>query len=144
MGVENGLGVVEDNEHFLGGKEGTKGCQILGIFCPCTDYPRESGKEMCGRSWKLVATDESTVLVKPLLDTVMVKDSEGKRCFANPPAPIRAIGSRFSARRTTFPTSSSRPKQALGGGGGDSLTKALYKSKTVNPMVFVITDLIGV
>ena len=59
------------------------------------------------------------VLVKPLLDAVMVKDSEGERCFASPPCTNQSDG-------------------------GDSLTKALYKSKTVNPMVFVITDLIGV
>ena len=43
---------------------------------------------MCRRSWKLVAADESTVLVKPLLDAVMVKDSESERCFANPPTPM--------------------------------------------------------
>ena len=37
-----------------------------------------------------------------------------------PPAPMRAIGSRCSARPMTFSISSLRPKQALGGCGGGS------------------------
>ena len=37
-----------------------------------------------------------------------------------PPVPIRANGVRFSARLTISSISSSRPKKALGGGGGDS------------------------
>ena len=37
-----------------------------------------------------------------------------------PPGPMRASGVRFSARWTIFSTRSSRPKQALGGGGRDS------------------------
>ena len=37
-----------------------------------------------------------------------------------PPAPMRATGFRFSARSMTFSINSSRPKQALGDGGGDS------------------------
>jgi hypothetical protein len=40
--------------------------------------------------------------------------------FPIPPAPMRAMGVRFLARPTIFSISSSRPKQALGGGGGDS------------------------
>ena len=37
-----------------------------------------------------------------------------------PPAPIRAIGVRLSARPTILSIKSSRPKQAPGGGGGGS------------------------
>jgi len=33
------------------------------------------------RSGELVATDESTVVVKPFLDTMVVEDSQGDRCF---------------------------------------------------------------
>ena len=40
--------------------------------------------------------------------------------FPIPPAPIRAIGVRFSTSPTIVSINSSRPKQALGGGGGDS------------------------
>ena len=40
--------------------------------------------------------------------------------FPIPPEPIRAIGFRVSARQMTFSISSSRPKHALGAGGGDS------------------------
>ena len=42
-----------------------------------------------------------------------------------PPAPIRAIGVKFSARPTIFSISSVRPKQA-GGGGGHSPGGILY------------------
>ena len=37
-----------------------------------------------------------------------------------PPAPMRAMDVRFSARPTIFSISSSRPKHAFGGGGGNS------------------------
>ena len=37
-----------------------------------------------------------------------------------PPAPMRAMGARFSARPTIFSINLLRPKQALGAGGGDS------------------------
>ena len=40
--------------------------------------------------------------------------------FPIPPGPMRAIELRLSARPTTFSINSSRPKQAPGGGGGDS------------------------
>ena len=40
--------------------------------------------------------------------------------FPIPPTPMRAIGARLSARLTIFSINSSRPKQAPGGGGGDS------------------------
>jgi hypothetical protein len=40
--------------------------------------------------------------------------------FPIPPAPMRAMGVRFSARATILSISSSRPKHALGGGGGNS------------------------
>ena len=40
--------------------------------------------------------------------------------FPIPPAPMSAIGSRFSASSMTFSIISSRPMQTLRGGGGDS------------------------
>ena len=40
--------------------------------------------------------------------------------FPIPPAPMRATGVRFSARLAIVSINSSRPKHALGGGGGDS------------------------
>jgi len=33
------------------------------------------------RSEKLVATDESTMIVKPFLDAIVVEDSQGDKCF---------------------------------------------------------------
>ena len=60
-----------------------------------------------------------------------------------PPTPMRAIGVRSSARPMILSISSSRPKQALGGGGGSSPGGILCESKTVCPMVsvFEVTDL---
>ena len=40
--------------------------------------------------------------------------------FPIPPAPMRAVGVRFSARPTIPSIMSPRPKQTLGAGGGDS------------------------
>ena len=45
-GVEDGFGVVEDDQHFLGGEERTQGCQVIGILNTCTDDLGESDKEM--------------------------------------------------------------------------------------------------
>ena len=61
--------------------------------------------------------------------------------FPIPPGPMRAIEVRLSARLTTFSINSSRPKQAPGGGGGDSPREMLSKHKTVNYIVFVTADL---
>jgi len=40
--------------------------------------------------------------------------------FLIPPAPMRAVNVRFSARPTISSINSLRPKQTLGAGGGDS------------------------
>jgi hypothetical protein len=45
--------------------------------------------------------------------------------FPIPPAPMRAMGVRLLARLMILSISSSRPKQALGGGGGNSPGDAL-------------------
>ena len=52
--------------------------------------------------------------------------------FPIPPAPMRAMGSSFWAISTTLSISSSRPKQALGAGGGDSPTPTLRNRKIVS------------
>ena len=91
---------------------------------------------------ELVATNEPTVISEPFLDAIVVEDSQSDGSFPNPPAPMRAIGVRFSVRSTIFSISSSRPKQAHGGGGGNSPGRTLRKSKTVNPMGYEIVDLL--
>ena len=58
--------------------------------------------------------------------------------FPIPPGPMRATGVRFSARPIIFSISSSRPKQALGGGGGDSL------GEVRDPLVIEVADLVRV
>ena len=61
--------------------------------------------------------------------------------FPIPPAPMRAMGSRFSASRTTSSTRLSRPKQSLGAGGGNSPRGTLLKCQTENPVIFTTVDL---
>jgi hypothetical protein len=90
--VKNGLGVVEDYEHLLGGKEGAQGCHILRVFDPRTDDLGETGEEMSARSRELVAADESTVIAKPFLDAIVVEDSEGDGCFPDPPCTDESDG----------------------------------------------------
>ena len=50
---------------------------------------------------------------------------------------MRAIG----ARPKIFPIDSWRPKQVLGGWGGNLPGEVLHKSKVVGSMVFEIADL---
>jgi hypothetical protein len=83
--VENGLGIVEDDEHLRGGKGRPQGCEVLGIFDPNTDDLRQSGKEMSARSRKLIATNKSAVIAKSFFDPTVVEDGERNRCFPDPP-----------------------------------------------------------
>ena len=53
--------------------------------------------------------------------------------FPIPPAPMRAMGVRVSTRPVIFSINPSRPKQALGRGGGNSPRGMLLKFKTVAP-----------
>ena len=61
--------------------------------------------------------------------------------FPIPPGPMRAIEVRSSARSTICSVSSSRPKQTLGGGGGDS-PGVLDVNEALDPSIAQITDLI--
>jgi len=69
---------------------------------------------------ELITTDEATVFAKPSLDAIVMEHSQGNRGLANPTGPMRVTGVSSSARLITFSIRSSRPKNALGGGGGDS------------------------
>ena len=74
--IEDGFGVVEDDEHLPGREEGFQGRQIIGVVDPCTDDLGESGKEMKSGSWELIATNESTVVPESFDNTIMVEDCE--------------------------------------------------------------------
>ena len=54
--------------------------------------------------------------------------------FPIPPGPMRAIGVRFPARLMIFSTNSSRPKHALGGGGGSSPGGVFRRGEIEDPM----------
>ena len=53
------------------------------MFYPCTNGLGESGQEIGARGRELIAADESTVVAEPLLNPVVVEDSEGNRRFSN-------------------------------------------------------------
>ena len=61
--------------------------------------------------------------------------------FPIPPGPIRAIRVIFPVRLIIFLINSSRPKQTLGGEGGDS-PGVLDVNETLDPLMAQITDLI--
>jgi hypothetical protein len=52
----------------------------------------------------------------------------------NLPAPMKAVGTRFSAMPMISPIDPSHPKQALNGRGGDSSGGMLCKYKIADPM----------
>ena len=62
------------------------------MFDPGPDGLGESGKKLGTRSRKLITADESTVLTKPVSDSIMVKDGEGDRCFPGPPCADESDG----------------------------------------------------
>ena len=62
--------------------------------------------------------------------------------FPIPPGPMRAVGVRFSVRPSIFLISSSRPKQALGGGGGDSPSMLGGNVRVSDPLVVGIAGLV--
>jgi len=89
-------------------------------------------------SGELVATNEPTVIAKPFLDAIVVKDSQGDGCF-----PVSTcVGG--SNRYMVFERSSrsGHPEYAFGDGGGNSPGGMLQERKTVDPMVFETVDLV--
>jgi hypothetical protein len=67
--------------------------QILGIFNACADGPGELTEEVGERGGELVATDEPTVVTKPLLDAIVVEDGQGDGSFPNPASADESDGS---------------------------------------------------
>ena len=51
----------------------------------CTNNLGESGKEVGTRSRELIATNESAVITKPILDPIVVEHGKGDGRFPNPP-----------------------------------------------------------
>ena len=83
--IKNGFGIIEKQYHLPRGQEWSQRSQILGVFDPCTNGLGESGEEVGARSRELIATDESPVIAKFVLDAIMVENSERDGCFPNPP-----------------------------------------------------------
>ena len=81
--IQDGLGVVEDDEYFPGREELPKGSQVIRVLNAGTNDLRKSAEEIGSRRRELVATDEPPVVTKSFLYAIVVEDSEGDRGFAN-------------------------------------------------------------
>jgi hypothetical protein len=141
LGVKNRLSVVEDYENFIRGQGCSEGRQFLRVFDTSANNLRESVEKVGTRSRELVAANESPVIAKSFLDAIAVEDSKCDRRFPMPPGPMRAIGWRLSTRLTISLISPSRPKQALGGGGGNSPRGILRKHQVRTLAVLANTNL---
>ena len=62
------------------------------MFDACTDDLGESGEEVGTRSWELIATNESAVIAKAVLDPIMVEHRKGDGGFPNPPCTDESNG----------------------------------------------------
>ena len=91
--VENGFGIVEEQDHLHRGQEWSQRSQVIRVFDACTNNLRESGEEIDTRGCELVTTNEATVIAKPGLDPIVVEDSEGDGRF--PDAPCTDESNRF-------------------------------------------------
>ena len=117
---------------------GLQTSEIFGVFDSSTDDLGESGKELGTRRREPIAADESAVISKRLLDTIVGRTARAMDVFPIPPAPMSAMGLRSSARLTTFSISSSHPKNDLGGGGGNSPRGILRQRKTLDHITFIL------
>ena len=102
FGVENGLGVVEDQEDIPGGKERSQRSQVLGVLDSRTDYFGEAGEEIGMRACELVTVDESAVIAKPFLDAIVMKNRKGYRRFPNPPRTDNSGGFEVLSKTNDF------------------------------------------
>ena len=85
-GVKNRFRIIKDYHHLLRGQERPQGCQTLGIFDPRADDIGEPAEEVRARWRELVTTNESTVMAKPLLDSIVVEDGQGDGRLADSPS----------------------------------------------------------
>ena len=81
--IENGFCVIEDEEHFLGGQEPSKGGQVFRVFDTGANGCREVVEKIGPRGLKLFAADKPPVLVKSFLDATVVEDAQGNGCLAD-------------------------------------------------------------
>ena len=62
------------------------------MFDTCTNNLGESGEEVGTRSRKLIATNESAVIAKAVLDPIVVEHSKGDGSLPNPPCTNESDG----------------------------------------------------
>jgi len=103
-------------------RNGRRGSDPRGFRCSHRRPWRAGGGNERARG-ESVAADESTfqrLSPNRRLMRLSRRTARAMDVFPIPPGPMRAKGVRFCARPTIFLINSSRPKKALGGGGGDS------------------------
>ena len=81
--VENGFSIVKDYDHLLRRQVLSQGCKILGVFDACTDNLGELMEKVRARGREFIATNEPSIITKPLLDPIVVEDSQDSRCLAD-------------------------------------------------------------
>ena len=59
--------------------------QVFGVFDSCADDLGEPVEEVSARCGELVATDEPTVVPKPLPDAIVMEDDQSDRRFPDSP-----------------------------------------------------------
>jgi hypothetical protein len=60
-----------------------EGSQLVGVLDTSANSLRKSAEKIGPGRRELVATDESPIITKPFLDTIVVQDGEDDRRFAN-------------------------------------------------------------
>jgi hypothetical protein len=90
--VKDGFSIVEKQDQLPRGQEWSQGSQILRVFDTCTNDLGDAGKKMEVRSWEPITADESPVVAKPVLDVIVVKDSQRDGCFPNAPCTDESDG----------------------------------------------------
>ena len=94
------------------------------------------------RRWKLVTADESTVLIEPFLDAIIMQDSQGDRCLAYPSSTYESDGFEVFGETDDlfdeFVASKTGPRRRRRGFS----TYARRKRKAPDTIVLEITNLV--
>jgi len=93
----------------------------------------ESVEEVGARSRELIATDEPAVVAKQLLDTIIMEDGQSDGGLPDPSCTDESDGPKVFGKADDRFDQLVTSEQSLGGGGGSSPVRMLYKGQTVVP-----------
>jgi len=97
---------------------------------------------MCGRGGELVTPDKSTVMTKPLLDPVMVEDSQGDRGLADPASTDQSDWSQLLGQIDYLVDQLVTAEEGPWGKGWRFSGYARFGCEKINPLVTGIADLV--